>query len=675
MTHGERRYRAFISYSHKDQKVARWLHRKLESYRLPKPMRERTPAQGHPLRPVFLDREELASATSLSDSIVEALQHSAALIVICSPHAVASRWVNEEIRQFRAQFPDRPVFAVVAKGNPATDPRRDPSEAAIPLQLLLADISEPEGTLGEPLAVDIRREADGRQSAFLKLAAGLLGVPYDQLRRREQRRRNQIRVVAFSLSFTLTASFALLAWRATVARDEARAARAQAELELLSERQTREFLLSVFQLADPGEARGEVVTVREVLDAAVARIDSTEFARPVIKSRFLSTMGQAYSSLGMNRKSVDLLRQSLQPLSADEQDRDALAQRIDSELELADVLFDMGEYEESLAGIKRVTGDPQKMFITPLQLAYAHNIEGDILSYLEQDEAAEAAYQEALENLSKASASSEEEASSRSRSLGGMAVLDHFAGNYQASMEKYAAAVDILLPVFGERHPDTIWTLVSWGSAAYSAGDIQTARDAWTRSLKTAQTVLGTSHPEVGTIKNNLGRLLFESGDYEPAEAYLREAVAIDRAHRSESFDDLAFTLNSLGLVRMAQGDTAEARELLEEAEAIAATNQHRIHGPVLASLADLHCMAGDLEKGQLLAQQSLQVTEAEYGLDDWRSKRAMVVNHYCNAMTGKNINREDMQSAAAALVQRWGEANFFSQRSHEQLREAGVSP
>ena len=30
------------------------------------------------------------------------------------------------------------------------------------------------GKLGEPLAVDVRREGDGKQAAFLKLVAGLL---------------------------------------------------------------------------------------------------------------------------------------------------------------------------------------------------------------------------------------------------------------------------------------------------------------------------------------------------------------------------------------------------------------------------------------------------------------------------------------------------------------------
>jgi tetratricopeptide (TPR) repeat protein len=662
-------YRAFISYSHKDSGFARWLHRKLEGYTLPKPLQLATSGKNtrHPLRPIFLDREELASAASLSDSIVQALKASAALIVVCSPAAAASRWVNEEIRHFRKQFPDRPVFAIVAHGDPGADPRIKPGLAALPLNLLLANVDEPEGSLGEPLAVDVRREADGKQGAFLKLVAGLLAIPYSQLRRRELRRRNQVRSISFGISLLLTVTFALLAWRATVARNEARMARAQAELELQSERQTRQFLLSVFQLADPGEARGEAVTVREVLDTAVARIDSTEFSRPLVKSRFLATMGQAYSSLGMNRRSVELLRQSLDQLGIEDLSAESQGQRIDSQLELADVLFDMGEYDAALASVDAATQDPSANQVQPLQMAYAQNIRGDVLAYQQQDEAAMAAYREALQYLDQATASREQDASSRSRSLGGMAVLQHFAGEYEQSMAGYAAVVGLLVPILGEQHPDTIWAMISWGSTAYSAGETEIARQAWMRSLVIAQKVLGESHPEVGTIKNNLGRLLLESGDYPEAERYLRDALAIDRTHRSEHFDDLAFTLNNLAMVRMAQDDPAEAEVLLEEARTIAETGQHRILGPVLTSLADLHCQAGDFAVGLVLSEQSLAITARDYGDEDWRTQRAVLTAHWCGRLGGQGHDAGMVQHALAAITQRWSDTSYFSQRAHQQ--------
>ncbi|MBT8062695.1 MAG: toll/interleukin-1 receptor domain-containing protein, partial [Gammaproteobacteria bacterium] len=99
------RYKAFISYSHRDEKWASWLHKALESYRLPRQLVGRTTRYGEvPARfyPVFRDRDELSSGASLSDRVSEALDESESLIVVCSPAAAASKWVNEEIRVFRA---------------------------------------------------------------------------------------------------------------------------------------------------------------------------------------------------------------------------------------------------------------------------------------------------------------------------------------------------------------------------------------------------------------------------------------------------------------------------------------------------------------------------------------------------------------------------------------------
>jgi len=99
------KYAAFISYNHRDRKTAAWLHRALETYRVPKPLWGRPTALGvlgKRLPPVFQDREELAVSTDLAASVRAALEASASLIVICSPDGARSRWVNEEIRAFSA---------------------------------------------------------------------------------------------------------------------------------------------------------------------------------------------------------------------------------------------------------------------------------------------------------------------------------------------------------------------------------------------------------------------------------------------------------------------------------------------------------------------------------------------------------------------------------------------
>src|SRR5215831_1600981 len=94
------RYWAFISHSHCDEKWAKRLHHALETYRLPKKLvGSVTPMGQVPARlfPIFRDRDELATSADLGASLKDALARSKSLIVLCSPAAATSRWVNEEV--------------------------------------------------------------------------------------------------------------------------------------------------------------------------------------------------------------------------------------------------------------------------------------------------------------------------------------------------------------------------------------------------------------------------------------------------------------------------------------------------------------------------------------------------------------------------------------------------
>ena len=83
-----RRYRAFISYSHKDRAIGDRLFRRLDGYRPPKPLVGRETRLGPvpaKLYPIFRDREELASAPDLTARIRDSLAASDHLVVVCSP--------------------------------------------------------------------------------------------------------------------------------------------------------------------------------------------------------------------------------------------------------------------------------------------------------------------------------------------------------------------------------------------------------------------------------------------------------------------------------------------------------------------------------------------------------------------------------------------------------------
>lgn len=176
-----RRYWAFISYSHHDSRAASRLHRRLEAYRVPGHLVGRRTAKGavpKRLQPIFRDRDELPSSSELGGVIRQALSESRHLIVICSPSAAASRWVDEEIRLFKAMGGGDRILALIIDGEPnAADPARE--------------CFPPSLRESEPIAADLRKSGDGPFLARMKLLAGLLGLGLDELVRRERRRQRQ----------------------------------------------------------------------------------------------------------------------------------------------------------------------------------------------------------------------------------------------------------------------------------------------------------------------------------------------------------------------------------------------------------------------------------------------------------------------------------------------------
>ena len=81
------KYRAFLSYSHRDAGWAKWLHARLESFRIDKDLVGRETPLGpvsKTLRPIFRDRDDFSGGHTLTDATVTALDASASLIVLCS---------------------------------------------------------------------------------------------------------------------------------------------------------------------------------------------------------------------------------------------------------------------------------------------------------------------------------------------------------------------------------------------------------------------------------------------------------------------------------------------------------------------------------------------------------------------------------------------------------------
>ena len=190
-----RRYWAFISYSHADKGWADWLHKSLENYPMPRDLVGKpTPVDAPvPKRfvPIFRDREELPTATDLGAVIEKALRNARYLVVLCSPRSAQSMWVNQEIEQYKIMHGEDRVLCMIVDGEPYASegkPGFAPEDECFPkaVRYRMGDDGVLSDVRTEPIAADAREGKDGKDAAVIKLMAGLLGVGFDALKRREE---------------------------------------------------------------------------------------------------------------------------------------------------------------------------------------------------------------------------------------------------------------------------------------------------------------------------------------------------------------------------------------------------------------------------------------------------------------------------------------------------------
>ncbi|MFM8890909.1 MAG: PDZ domain-containing protein, partial [Planctomycetia bacterium] len=235
--------------------------------------------------------------------------------------------MNEEILQFKRLGRAGRIVCLIVDGEPNASDKPGLAAAECFPPALRFHVA-PDGTLStnpaEPIAADMRSGKDGRRDAFLKLAAGIAGVGFDELKQRELQRQLRRAIIVSAASTGLLLTMAGLAFVAVLARREALSQRERATVE--RDRAERNFR-----------------DARDAVDRFYTKVSEEQLLR----------------AEGLQPLRADLLREAL------EYYRRFLSQRRDDpafaheaaivQTNVGAILGEVGDTEEALAAIREAT--------------------------------------------------------------------------------------------------------------------------------------------------------------------------------------------------------------------------------------------------------------------------------------------------------------------------------
>ncbi len=339
----------------------------------------------------------------------------------------------------------------------------------------------------------------------------------------------------------------------------------RANREAEASRQISEFLIELFEVSDPGEARGSTITAREILGRGAERIRGELVGQPLTHARLLDTIGKVYSQLGLYEPAAPLLEEAL-----------GLRQQHlgKNHLHVASSLFNLGFlyeeqgdyegaetlYRQALAIRERALGEEHP------EVAQALRSLANIYRFLGRYEEAETLFQQALAINERLSGPDDVGVA---ESLRGLATINYIKGDYEESEALYRRALVIKERALGKDHPEIADYLNNLANIYFQQNRYELAADFYERALKLGEQALGPDHPEVATDSVNLALVYQEQNRFSEAEAIYRRALPSLEKALGQNHPRVAHCMTNLADLHRRQGRPEEAERLLVQSLAI----------------------------------------------------------------------------------------------------------
>jgi non-specific serine/threonine protein kinase/serine/threonine-protein kinase len=488
------------------------------------------------------------------------------------------------------------------------------------------------------LAQDIRRH--------LKHEPVLAAAPSAGYRMRKFARRHRLGVVAGAAIAVGLIGGSVLALMGMV-----RAQRAErvAEAEADAAREAYDFLEGLFQVSDPGEARGNTITAREILDEGAEQIRTELGGQPLTQARFMSSIGTVYRKLGLYEAAAPLLEEALALQdSVLEPDHPDVARSLN---ELGVLYSQLGRYADAEPIYRRALAIDEQVFgLDDTKVAVRLANLSDLCRELGRYEEAEALLQRALAIDEKAKGPDHPDVAT---DLNNLAVLYRELGRYEEAEPLYLRALAIDERELGPDHPALANRLANLAALYRYLERYEEAIPLLERALAIDEKALGPDSPDMAITLNTLAVVYRELERYAEAEALFMRALAIHEGVLGPNHLAVGAGLNNLGVLYHKQGRYEEAEPLLQRA----LTTVEQALGPehvnvslVLANLANVYREQGRHAEAEPLFQRALNIRDTAVGPD--HPATAGILDNYASLLhqTGRTELADSLDARAAAI-------------------------
>jgi len=341
-----------------------------------------------------------------------------------------------------------------------------------------------------------------------------------------------------------TLAIVLIAFSITTALQARRIARERdrANREAETSKQVSNFLVDLFRVSDPSEAKGNSVTAREILDKGADRVAGELKGQPVVQARLMETMGRVFINLGLYGKAEPMVREALKVR------QDKIGVR---SLEAAESLHSVGEVNR----LREKNDEAEKLFLEALaireeRLGKGDLLVGDVVHSLGmlyeiegQYDKSEAAFRREVEIKEKALGPNAVEAASARNSL---AIVLFDEGKYAEAEPLFLRALKDKEAALGPDHPNVANTLTNLSIIYKAQRKYKEAEPFLVRAQAIFEKVFGPEHPNTASGDNNLAALYEEEGRRAEAETYYKKALAIWEKALGPDHSDLGIVIHNL---------------------------------------------------------------------------------------------------------------------------------